>query len=509
MRGLRFLRCGSCRTLFVDPAPAAGAGAALYAGERYYANPSFDSPESGGFFGYKDYLADRAHIERKFERVLERLERHASPGRLLDVGSGPGFLLAAARRRGWEARGVDPNPWAVRHARDELGLDVVEGTLDDVEVGESYDALTMMDVIEHVSDPDALVSRAAGLTRPGGALAVLTPDAGSPVSRAMGRRWPEARRAPEHLVLFSAGGLEQLLRRHGWTPVDRHSIGKESSLATLAADMAPAGARAGQGAAAGRGSAAARPAQRRLRSAHQARALRGARGVSAVELSVLMPVFDERATVEQAIRRVLDADLPVESLELIVVDDGSRDGSGELLDAGDWPPQVKVLRHGRNRGKGAALRTALAQASGTWTTVIDADLEYDPNTVAELIEPLQSGEAEAVFGVRGFRSHSSYSFWYVMGNKAVTLAANVLYNAWLADIMTCHKVARTSMLQSLSLREEGFGIEPEITARLLRAGVQIYEVPVIYNARRREEGKKLTGLDGLRVLRTLFRCRVG
>ena len=227
-----------------------------------------------------------------------------------------------------------------------------------------------------------------------------------------------------------------------------------------------------------------------------------------VTLSVLMPVYNEAPTVEQAIEGLLGAGLPVDSLELIVIDDGSRDGTSELLAGREWPAEVRVLAHEANRGKGAALQTGLAAARGHYTTVMDADLEYDPATIAELLAPLTSGEAEAVFGVRGFRSHASYSFWYVLGNKFVTMVANVLYNAWLADIMTCHKVAPTSVLRSLRLREDGFGIEPEITARLLGAGVQIYEVPVIYNARRREEGKKLTVLDGLRVLRTLLRCRV-
>jgi glycosyltransferase involved in cell wall biosynthesis len=225
-------------------------------------------------------------------------------------------------------------------------------------------------------------------------------------------------------------------------------------------------------------------------------------------LSVLMPVYNERATIETAIERVLAEDHSVDGLELIVVDDGSTDGTRELLDSRGWPDNVHVLCHDRNRGKGAALRTGLERAAGDYCTIMDADLEYDPSNFSSLLAPLRAGEAEAVFGVRGFQAHSAYSFWYVVGNKAVTLAANVLYNAWLSDLMTCQKVLKTSLFRALPLRANGFAIEAEITGRLLREGTRIYEVPITYRARRREEGKKLTPVDGLKVVGTLVRCRI-
>jgi dolichol-phosphate hexosyltransferase len=225
------------------------------------------------------------------------------------------------------------------------------------------------------------------------------------------------------------------------------------------------------------------------------------------DLAVLMPVFNERATIETAIEQVLGAELPIDDLELIVVDDGSTDGTREWLEAQSLADEVQLILHERNRGKGAAVRTALERARAAYATVMDADLEYDPASIRPLMEPLLSGETEAVYGVRGFTSHSAFSFWYVMGNKLVTLVTDVLFNVWLSDIMTCHKVMRTELFRSLPLREPGFGIEPEITALLLRAGVRIYEVPIPYQARGREQGKKLTAFDGLRVLRTLLRCR--
>jgi glycosyltransferase involved in cell wall biosynthesis len=225
-------------------------------------------------------------------------------------------------------------------------------------------------------------------------------------------------------------------------------------------------------------------------------------------LSILMPVYDERATVEAAIEDALTADLPVATRQLVIVDDGSTDGTREVLVSRTWPDNVKVVLHERNLGKGAAVRTALAHATEEFAAILDADLEYRASDLAEVLEPLLAGDAHVVFGTRAWTSQSSFSFWYVMGNKAVTMATNVIYNCWISDVMTGHKAMRTELFRSLKLRERGFAIEPEIAARVLRSGERIHEVPISYRARSREAGKKLTALDGLRVLRTLVRCRV-
>jgi dolichol-phosphate hexosyltransferase len=224
-------------------------------------------------------------------------------------------------------------------------------------------------------------------------------------------------------------------------------------------------------------------------------------------LSVLMPVYNEAATVEEAVRQVSSAELPVEH-ELIVVDDGSTDGTGSALERRAASDGFRLLRHEHNQGKGAAVRTGLGAASGEFAAIFDADLEYDPRDLRQLLEPLTEGLVNASFGVRAFGGYTSHSFVYVMGNRLVTLAANVLFNVYLRDLMTCQKVIRTEVFQSLPLREPGFGIEAEITARLLQRGERIFEVPVHYHARSDAEGKKLKPMDGVRVLRTLARCRL-
>jgi glycosyltransferase involved in cell wall biosynthesis len=220
-----------------------------------------------------------------------------------------------------------------------------------------------------------------------------------------------------------------------------------------------------------------------------------------------MPVYNESATVLRAIEDVRDAQLPLDK-ELIVVDDGSTDGSRELLESAALGDRVTVVSHDRNSGKGVAVRTALSHASGEFAAIFDADLEYDPADLEALVEPLMTGYANAALGVRAFDGYTSHSFLYVLGNRAVTLAACALFNVYIKDLMTCHKVIRTDVFRALPLREPGFAIEAEITARLIQGGERIFEIPVRYEARSREEGKKLTAIDGLRVMRTLLRCRL-
>ena len=225
------------------------------------------------------------------------------------------------------------------------------------------------------------------------------------------------------------------------------------------------------------------------------------------ELTILMPVFNERDTIEAAIADALGAGLPVAARQLVIIDDGSTDGTREWLAEASLSENVEVVLHEKNQGKGAAIRTGLQHARGTYSAILDADLEYAAADLGPVLEPLLAGKAKVVFGTRAWTAQSSFSFWYVMGNKSVTMATNVLYNCWISDVMTCHKAMSTELFRSLRLRERGFAIEPEIAARVLQSGARIYEVPIGYAARSRDDGKKLTAMDGLRVLRTLVRCK--
>jgi glycosyltransferase involved in cell wall biosynthesis len=223
------------------------------------------------------------------------------------------------------------------------------------------------------------------------------------------------------------------------------------------------------------------------------------------ELSVLIPVYNEERTLE----RVLDAvEARPEVSELVVVDDASTDSTPDILARREFGRRAQVLRHEVNRGKGSAVRTAIAAATGEVALIQDADLEYDPADYPTLLEPFERRDVRVVYGTRTFSSHTAYSFWFVIGNRLVNLWNNLLFNSYLSDLETGYKVMPLELWRSLDLRSNGFEIEPEITAKLLRRGIRPYEVPISYTARSREEGKKLTWQDGVRAIWMLTRLRV-
>ena len=223
-------------------------------------------------------------------------------------------------------------------------------------------------------------------------------------------------------------------------------------------------------------------------------------------ITIVMPVYNERATLRHALERLLAVEMPLET-EVLVVDDGSTDGCLETIEDFIDEGRVRLVRQTPNQGKGAALRRGIAEAEGDLLSILDADLEYDPADFPALLEPILVEGARVVYGKRSYGGHAAYSFWYVIGNKALAFWASFLYDAWLSDIETCLKVAPTALWRTVSLKSSGFGIEAEVTGKFLRAGERIFEVPISYRARGREEGKKIQWTDGVAALWILARLR--
>jgi glycosyltransferase involved in cell wall biosynthesis len=222
-------------------------------------------------------------------------------------------------------------------------------------------------------------------------------------------------------------------------------------------------------------------------------------------LSVVMPVYNERATLRQAVERVLA--LPLD-LELLCVDDGSHDGSREILtELQKQHPQLQVLLQSHNQGKGAALRRGIREARGDYVIIQDADLEYDPGDYGILLEPLLQGKADVVYGSRflGSAPHRVLYFWHSVGNRLLTLLSNCLTNINLTDMETCYKVFRREIIQSIPLEEDRFGFEPEITVKIAKRRLRIFEVGISYFGRTYEEGKKIGWKDGMRAVWCLLK----
>lgn len=226
-----------------------------------------------------------------------------------------------------------------------------------------------------------------------------------------------------------------------------------------------------------------------------------------MNLTVIMPVYNERETVEAVVAAVLATG---RVYELLVIDDGSTDGTLELYPKIEaLYPSVKIILHKENQGKGGAIRTGISAASGDVLIIQDADLEYDPRDYEQVLRPIEEGKAAVVYGSR-FRGGPSKTmfFWNMVGNKFLTLVTNVLYNTILTDIETCYKAFRVEVIKNIPLRARGFDFEPEITAKVLKRGHRIYEVPISYNGREYEEGKKIRPLkDGPIALWCLLKYR--
>lgn len=222
-------------------------------------------------------------------------------------------------------------------------------------------------------------------------------------------------------------------------------------------------------------------------------------------LSVIIPCYNEKPTIAEIIRRVKAVN---RATEIIVVDDGSRDGTRDILKTFENDPIVRVILHSHNQGKGAAVRTGFAAATGDIVLIQDADLEYDPRDYPSLLRPIEEGIAKVVYGSR-FRGGPTKAmfFWNMVANRMLTLLTNILYNTILTDMETCYKVFRREIVQQIPLHARGFEFEPEITAKVLKRGHRIYEVPISYNGREWEEGKKIRWHDAPRAAWTLLRYR--
>ena len=223
------------------------------------------------------------------------------------------------------------------------------------------------------------------------------------------------------------------------------------------------------------------------------------------KLSVIIPCYNEKDTVAEVIQRVRAVEL---AHEILVIDDGSTDGTRDVLAQIDPEDDLKIILHERNRGKGAAVRTGFKNAAGDVFLIQDADLEYDPREYPVLLRPIEEGIADVVYGSRFLGGpRKAMFFWNMIANRTLTFVTNILYNSILSDMETCYKVFRAEIIRDIPLRSRRFDFEPEVTAKVLKRGHRIYEVPISYNGREWDEGKKITWRDGVIALWTLIRYR--
>lgn len=227
-----------------------------------------------------------------------------------------------------------------------------------------------------------------------------------------------------------------------------------------------------------------------------------------MKLSIIIPVYNEKRTIEEIIKRIMAVKLQKVKKEIIIIDDKSTDGTRKILEKiKKEHSEFRIFYHHKNQGKGASVRTGLKHATGDYILIQDADLEYDPQDIPQLLKPIQGGKAEVVYGSRFTGEHRNMFFWHMMGNKLLTLVTNLFYNTTLSDMEVCYKLFSKNSLKGVSLKEDRWGFDPEITAKILKKGIRIYEVPISYTGREFSEGKKIFWRDGLRILWVLIKYR--
>lgn len=225
-----------------------------------------------------------------------------------------------------------------------------------------------------------------------------------------------------------------------------------------------------------------------------------------MKLSVVMPVYNERNTIKEILRRVRSVDLGEIAVEIVAVDDGSDDGSADILKM-EADSTTKVICHEKNKGKGAAVKSGLEQATGDFIIIQDADLEYDPEDYRAMLSPVLKKKAEVVYGSRFTGERRNMLFWHMMGNKLLSLITDILFNTTISDMETCYKLFTRESLDGIEIKSKRFEVEPEITAKVLKKGVRVYEVPISYAGREYDEGKKITWKDGFVALWALLKYR--
>jgi len=508
-----------------DPQPSDEELAAIYNDNYFFGTSRVDSDQYANEFARLKAATASAYLDR-IERYLGWNVEARQGRRLLDVGSGLGDLLLVAQQRGYEVTGVEYSPSSVARANARLGQPVVrQGTIERVDLAEgSIDVCVLSDVIEHTRDPMATLDHVWRILKPGGAVFVATPSLDSWSARLLRHRWMEFK--SEHFFFFDSATLESALVRAGFEHV-RIAPGRK----TLSTDyvlhhferfpvpvLSPLGRMAG----------AVLPHVMRQQQLNVV-----ASGIDAVarrasrppidrrrgRLSVVMPVYNEKRTFGEVVTRLLAKEIDGLDLEIVIVESNSTDGTREDVRRVEGHPRVRVIWQDRPAGKGNAVRAGLAHATGDFVLIQDADLEYDLEDYAMLLEPLRTFRRAFVLGIRHGQDGRSWKMrhftdqvllghWMNLGHVLFTALFNVVYGQRLRDPFTMFKVFRRECLSGLPLECHAFDFDWELAGKLTRCGYTPMEIPVNYVSRSFAEGKKVTLLrDPLTWVRACFKYR--
>jgi 2-polyprenyl-3-methyl-5-hydroxy-6-metoxy-1,4-benzoquinol methylase len=505
--------CSACHLMVLDPMPTEEELHAVY-NEGYFENENLAQSDVTKVYGYVDYIEERINKQKNYVSICRTLQRLAipahTPPRLLDYGCGLGFFLDTAFEADFEPNGVEFNQYALDYVRRRYAYRVFH--FSDLDPAESYDVITMFDVVEHLREPFATIGSIRNMLAENGIVVILTMDSTSFMSRIMGKRLEDFRRIREHLFFFSRSNLVSFLVKQGFDVLKVESHGHSFELRLLATRLRTVLPVVGVPLIwllkifpfISNWSVYLDPRTKFIVYARKRREPRLSPPPGAL-LSIVVPVFNEAATIERVLTELLAIDVGMRK-EIIVVDDGSTDATPEMLERWAGSGDIRVIRQPSNRGKGAAVAAGVSQTRGHYVIIQDADTEYDPKDMLPLLGAMFETGALAVYGSRfAGRYRRTGGFLPTVANRILTFAANLVNDLNLSDLMTGYKLFDGALIRSLALKSPGFAFEAEVTCRIARIGVPIVEAPITYKARTYIEGKKIRARDGWRVLSALAR----
>lgn len=501
--------CRSCRASFTFPKPTETSLNEIY-NDGYFSNEKITSGDVNHTYGYQSYEDTKEANIGEYQRICGQLGRffdgNLTGKRLLDYGCGLGTFLSVADQAGFVVEGLEFNTFAAKSVAKKYGFKIYgsDGLRRIKKAGKLYDVISLFDVFEHLLDPRSVIREIYQVLAKDGLLLVGTTDFNHIIPRLLGKRFEDFRRIREHIYFFGKKDLVALLAMQGFTKLKLESQHIRLRLQELTARMQGMGIPGAKLLAKLTDNPYTRSISievnygmkyiayfRRKELTHYAKQQQQALPLP-IRLSVVIPVFNEEKTIEQVIDRVLGVKLAGVKLDLVVVDDGSTDTSRMLLENLQTERDFRLFLSPRNQGKGSAIREGIKQADGAIVIIQDADLEYEPDDYGRLIAPIIAGDADAVYGSRFLSPERKVmGFWHTYGNKFLTFICNMVVNLNVTDMETCYKVMKTEVAKSLNLRSQRFDIEPEITCKLARAKLRIYEVPIKYHARSVKQGKKI------------------
>jgi hypothetical protein len=513
----RILECTGCRLMVLDPLPTLQDLQQVY-NEGYFDNQDLiRNDDVSRVYGYVDYISERINKQRGYQGICARLRRVVISPRtrptLLDYGCGLGFFLDTAYEHGFDVHGVEFNQHALQYIRNRYTYRASHAAA--LDRRERYDVITLFDVIEHLREPFEALSMFREMLHDNGILVMSTMNATSLTSRLMGKRLEDFRRISEHLFFFSTANLVAILRKHGFEIVKLASLGHSFEVRLLASRARATFPILGVPMTwfvklfpfVGNWSFYVNPRTKFIVYARKRQStVRDA--TTGKRLSVILPADDTTAALQPMLDRLLRLDAGGTTIEIIVVDDGAGGGRAAILGSYSDRPEIAVVS-GPRGGKGAALAAGIAASRGDYVIVQDADGEYDPADIPGMIRTMAETGALAVFGSRySGRFRRSGRFAATLGNRFLTLMSNAVNDLNLSDVMTGYKLLNGVLARSLTIRSRGHEVEAELTCRIRRLGLDIYEAPITYNPRSSFERRKIGVRDAWRTCVAIVRYGV-